>query len=83
MFYLVKSGMRNTITARHLQFWQKHLFVIIVVLRCASCTQTIKQLYTVVSLSDSEDQETKMESLVRLSCHSLVLERVIQVMGAI
>lgn len=75
--------MRNEITALHLQFCQKHLFVIIIVLRCASCTQTIKQLNTVGSLSDSEDPETKMESLVPFLCHSLVPESVIQVMGAI
>ncbi len=83
VFYLVENGMRNGITALHLQFCQKHLFVIIIVLRCASCTQTIKQLNTVMSLSDSEDPETKMESLVSFSCHSLVPESVIQVMGAI
>lgn len=48
-----------------------------------TCTQTIKQLNTVVSLSDSEDLETKMASLVQFSCHSLVPESVVQVMGAI
>lgn len=83
VFYLVENGMRNKITALHLQFCQNHLFVIIIVLRCASCTQTIKQLCTVASLSDCEDPETKMESLLPFSCHSMVPESVIQVMGAI
>lgn len=83
MFYLVENGMKTKITALHLQFCQKHLFVIIVVLRCPYCTQTIKELYSVVSLSDSEDLETKMESLLPFLCHSLVPESVIQVMGAI
>lgn len=83
VLYLDEDGMRNKITALHLQFCQKHLFVIIIVPRCALCTQTIKQLYTVVLLSDRGDLETKMESLLPFSCPSLVPESVIQVMGAI
>lgn len=83
VFYAVANGMKTKITALHLQFSQKHLFVITIVPRCSSCTQTIKELYFAVSLSDSEDLETKMESLLPFSCHSLVPESVIQVMGAI
>lgn len=81
--YLVENGMKTKITPLHLQFCQKHLFVIIAVLRCASCTQTIKELYSVPSLSDSENLETKMEFLLPFWCHSLVPESLIQVMGAI
>ena len=52
---------------------------------CTSSTHTIKLwvLNTMVSLSHSEDLETKMESLVPFLCHSTVPESVIQVMGAI
>lgn len=49
--------MRNTITPLHLQFCQKHLFVIITVLRCPSCTQTIKQSNTVVSWTYSRNKK--------------------------
>ncbi len=68
---------------KNLQFCQKHLFVIIFVLMCASCTQTIKQLNTMVKLSDRRDLETQMESFIPFLCHSLVPESVIHVMGAI
>ena len=52
-------------------------------LRCASCSQPIKQSYAVVSLSDCENLETEMDSSLPFSRHPLLPESVAQVIGAI